>query len=122
VVGSEGVVEVWDAKSSVPAGATIVGDYHTHPAIVPGYSPGEWFRENGEIFSGSMPQYRDTDYPVSMLQGGDFHGARMDLNVRENLDASFYTSYLSTPSGRFLTHHVQSGQIYYYGPSIHLLP
>jgi hypothetical protein len=122
VVGSEGVVEVWDAKSSVPAGATIVGDYHTHPATV----IGEPWWTNGETFSGYgglsyVPEELAKFVSDGILDKTDIYGAVIDIRTRQGLDAGAFTSFISTPSGRFGVHNVASGGLFYFSPDPRLM-
>jgi RHS repeat-associated protein len=122
--GSEGAVEVWDALKDVPSGAQVVGDYHTHPSTIEG-EPRWW--KNGEMFSGTELPYIPKPYremlSQSVIDASDYFGAKLDLS-REgvNIDKNAFTSYVSTPSGRFGVYNVQSDRIFYFSPSSQLLP
>ncbi len=123
VSGTEGNVNVWEAQSMVPEGATIVGDYHTHPGTVEGYSQHEWFR-NGETFSGTDEPYMHSDSRAlvsnSVREQSDYWEAKGDL-ARRGVDAKVFTSFLSTPSGRFGIYNVKADRIFYFSPTPRLL-
>jgi RHS repeat-associated protein len=136
IVGVETGVNVWDALSSVPEGATIVGDYHIHPYVVK-FDP-RWWR-NGDVFSGSEFPYLKMESPQytldSAADNGDLGEALLDITkgpsinggdrnpalFHRTLDKSRFTSFLRTPSGRLGIHNVASGNVFYFSPNARML-
>jgi Domain of unknown function (DUF4329) len=120
--GTDAIVEVWDAQANVPQGATIVGDYHTHPATID--SPAWWL--NGETFSGyGGKMYVDPNYEKylgpTVMNKTDIYGAILDMTTRSGIDPRVFASFMSTPSGRFGIHNVMSGSLFYFSPDPRLL-
>ena len=81
---------------SIPAGTTLVGDYHTHAD----YSLSG---PNGPIRT-SDPQ--QDDYNSDNFSQTDLRGIRMDANGKDE-----YTGYLGTPSGDYKRFDPSSGSV-----------
>jgi RHS repeat-associated protein len=132
--GGYNAVDIWKALKDVPEGATIVGDYHTHPRTI-GIEK-RWWR-NGDVFSGTDFPYMKAERPDLVsdksFDSTDLGEARLDITegpqingVRKEgaltrIDTSRFTSFVRTPSGRLGVHNVAQGNIFYFSPNARML-